>query len=142
MTGLETRRFDAKLDSFLRRNLAQEDFERVCTSEPCVVVSPEDKRVHRHAVLGHQCLYLTEVPPKNLKTALHIREISSIRMVGFTARVCGMGSVSMTPVSVIPAKFMSSSPSFSHYLSSLSPSASSPPPLLSHPIPILLPLSL
>ena len=84
MTGLETRRFDAKLDSFLRRRLTQEDFERVCTSEPCVVVSPEDKRVHRHVVLGHRCLYLTEVPPKNLKTALHVRDISSIRMVSLS----------------------------------------------------------
>ena len=81
MSKLETRRFDAKLDSFLRRRLAQEDYERISTSEPCVILSPEDKHVHRHAVLGHQCVYLTEVPPKNLKIALHLKDVASIRMV-------------------------------------------------------------
>ena len=81
MSKLETRRFDAKLDSFLRRRLAQEDYERISTSEPCVVISPEDKRVHRHVVLGHHCLYLVEVPPKNLKVALQLKDVGSVRMV-------------------------------------------------------------
>ena len=85
MSRLETRRFDAKLDSFLRRRLPQEDLERISTSEPCVVLSPEDKRVHRHAVLGHRCVYFTEVPPKNLKIALYIKDITAIRMVSACA---------------------------------------------------------
>lgn len=88
MSTLETRRFDAKLDSFLRRKLAQEDYERVSTFEPCVVVSPNDKRVHRFVVLGHRCLYLTEVPPKNLKEALQLKDISSIRMVSSGNGMC------------------------------------------------------
>ena len=91
MTAVETRRFDAKLDSFLRRRLPQEDYDRISTSEPCVVLSPEDKRVHRFAVLGHQCLYLTEVPPKNLKVALRLKDACSIRVVSPTWAVRSSG---------------------------------------------------
>ena len=94
MSRLETRRFDAKLDSFLRRRLPQEDFERISTSEPCVILSPEDKRVHRHAVLGHRCVYFTEVPPKNLKIALYLKDVTSIRMVSVSMYfIEGSGSI-------------------------------------------------
>ena len=94
MSRLETRRFDAKLDSFLRRRLPQEDFERISTSEPCVILSPEDKRVHRHAVLGHRCVYFTEVPPKNLKIALYLKDVTSIRMVSVSIYfIGGSGSI-------------------------------------------------
>ena len=86
MSRLETRRFDGKLDSFLRRSLPSEDYERICTSELCVVVSPEEKRVHRHVVLGHHCLYLTEFPPKSVKVAANLQDVQSICMVGGSAR--------------------------------------------------------
>jgi len=81
MSKLETRRYDGKLDSFLRRNLSSEDYDRICTFEPCVVVSPEEKRVHRHVVLGHRCLYLTEFPPKSIKVAANLQEVYSVCMV-------------------------------------------------------------
>ena len=86
MSRLETRRFDGKLDSFLRRSLQSEDYERICTSELCVVVSPEEKRVHRHVVLGHRCLYLTEFPPKSVKVAANLQDVQSICMVRCSAR--------------------------------------------------------
>ena len=86
MSRLETRRFDGKLDSFLRRSLPSEDYERICTSELCVVVSPEEKRVHRHVVLGHRCLYLTEFPPKSVKVAANLQDVQSICMVRCSAR--------------------------------------------------------
>ena len=82
MARLETRRYDGKLDSFLHRNLAREDYERVCTSEPCVVVSPDEKRVHKHVILGHRCLYFADFPPKTIKVAMQLKDIQSIRMVG------------------------------------------------------------
>ena len=81
MARLETKRYDVKLDSFLRRTLPSEEYERVSASEPCVVLSPDDKRVHRHVILGHHSLYLTEFPPKSLKTAVHLRDVQSVRMV-------------------------------------------------------------
>ena len=81
MAAVEVRRYDGKLDSFLLRNLPREDYERVSTSEPCVVVSTEDKRVHRHVILGHRSLYLTEFPPKNLKVAVNLRDVTDIKMV-------------------------------------------------------------
>ena len=75
------KRLDVRLESFLRRNLTQEDYERLYTSEPCVVLSPEEKRVHRYAILGHDQLYTLEIPPKKLRTVLRLEDISSIQLV-------------------------------------------------------------
>lgn len=85
MAALEVRRYDGKLDSFLFKKLPQEDYERISTSEPCVVLSAEDKRVHRHVILGHRCIYLTEFPPKNLKVAVNLRDVTAIKIVSCAA---------------------------------------------------------
>ena len=76
-----SRRLDARLDLFLRRNLSQEDYERVFTAEHCVVISPEEKRVHRFAVLGHTALYTVDYPPRKFKTIFPLKDISSMRTV-------------------------------------------------------------
>lgn len=77
--GLE--RLDVRLDKFLRGQLSGEVYERVVSSEPCVLSSPEEKRVHRYAVLGHKCVYSTEFPPKNLKTLLKLEDIVAVDLV-------------------------------------------------------------
>lgn len=74
-------RVDVRLEKFLRGQLSQELYERLCSSEPCVLTSPDEKRVHRYAVLGHSCLYSTEFPPKNLKILLQLTHILNIRKV-------------------------------------------------------------
>lgn len=79
--GLE--RQDVRLDRFLRGQLRPEVYERVVTSEPCVIISPEERRVHRYAVLGHRCLFLTAFPPKILKPQLQLEDIISIKVVRF-----------------------------------------------------------
>ena len=78
---LETRRQDLRLDTFLRRNLSWKDYERIIISEPCVILSPEEKRVYRHVILGQNCLFSTEDPPKSLKTVLKLVDIESIHKV-------------------------------------------------------------
>ncbi len=85
MSKLDTRRYDGKLDSFLYKNLPWEEYERVCTSEPCVVVCPEEKRVHKHVILAHRCIYFADFPPKNIKVAVALRDIESVQMVSFVA---------------------------------------------------------
>ena len=77
-----TRRYDAKLDAFLHLHLPRADYARVCTSEPCVATYPEEKRVHRHVVLGHRRLYLVDVPPRSLKATLALSDVESVEMVG------------------------------------------------------------
>lgn len=78
---METSRQDVRLETFLCRNLSPEDYERVCASEPCVVFTPEEKRVYRYAVLGHHKLYTLDFPPKKLRTVLELKSISSMRTV-------------------------------------------------------------
>lgn len=77
--GLE--RHDVRLDKFLRGQLSGEVYERVVSSEPCVLSSPEEKRVHRYAVLGHRRLFATEFPPKNLKVLLKLEDIVAVELV-------------------------------------------------------------
>ena len=78
---METKRFNVKLDTFLRRNLSPKDHERISASVLCTVSSPEEKRKYRHAVLGHKCVYLTDVPPKSLRIGVHLRDVISVEMV-------------------------------------------------------------
>ena len=79
--SLDTRRQDVRLESFLRRQLPPDVYERLSTSEGCVLFSADEKRVHRFVVLGHKQLFTTEFPPKNLKVLLNLDSIASIRMV-------------------------------------------------------------
>ncbi len=85
MTELEfqgLRRFDARLDAHLRRRLSSEDHDRVSTSVKCVASQTGDiQNKHRYVILGHRCIYLAEVPPKNLKVAVHLRDVHSVEMV-------------------------------------------------------------
>ena len=79
---IDTKRYDGKLDSFLRRNLPHSEYERVSTSESCVVIQPpEEKRAHKYAILGHRCLYLADFPPKNLRVAVLMENITGISVV-------------------------------------------------------------
>lgn len=76
-------RQDVKLDRFLREELCWEVYERLCSSEPCVIRSGGEKWAHRHAVLGHKCLYSTEFPPKNIKTLVKLEDITAISVVSY-----------------------------------------------------------
>ena len=78
---MESRRYDGKLDNFLMQSLAEDEYERIATSEPCVVVCGEEKPAHKHAIVGHQHLYLTQFPPKKLKIAVQLEDVTSIQIV-------------------------------------------------------------
>ena len=73
-----------KLDRFLRQELCREEYERVCKSEACVIrASGGEKWVHRYAVLGHKCLYSTEIPPKHIETLVKLEDITAISVVSY-----------------------------------------------------------
>ena len=88
-------RRDGKLESFLNRTLPPEEYERLLARQPAVAVVSSDrgggrgaaagKPAHRHAVLGHCKLYLTDVPPKNLRTTLLLKHAESIQIVSYVA---------------------------------------------------------
>lgn len=82
-----------RLDKFLRGQLRQEVYERVASSEPCVIFSPEEKRVHRYAVLSHRCIFSTEFPPKNLKVLVQLEDIVSVDVVSVCVCIHGDSAV-------------------------------------------------
>ncbi len=76
------RRFDARLDAYLRRTLSPQDHDRISTSVKCVASLTGDVlNKHKYAILGHKCVYLADVPPKNVKVAVHLRDVQSVQMV-------------------------------------------------------------
>ena len=80
-----SKRQDLRLETFLRRQLSLEEYERVCGSESCVLFSPEERRVHRYVILGHRQLYSTEFAPKKLKVLLQLEAITAVTMVSLTS---------------------------------------------------------
>lgn len=82
MADPELRRFDARLDAYLRRHISPEDHDRVSTAVKCVASLTGDiQNKHRYVILGHRCVYLADVPPKNLKVAVHFRDVHLVEMV-------------------------------------------------------------
>ena len=88
--GQGPRRFDARLDAYLRRNLPPQDHDRISTSVTCVAsLTGEIQHKHRYAILGYRCVYLAEVPPKNLRVAVHLKDVQSVEMVrSYTDYIC------------------------------------------------------
>lgn len=74
-------RQDLRLETFLRRQLSLEEYDRLCGSESCVLFSPDEKRVHRYVILGHRQLYSTEFAPKKLKVLLQLDCITAVQLV-------------------------------------------------------------
>lgn len=74
-------RRDGKLESFLKKYLHGADYGRLLAKQPCVAVLENEKPSHRHAVVGHCRVFLTDVPPKSLKMTLQLRDVESIKIV-------------------------------------------------------------
>ncbi|XP_030576366.1 LOW QUALITY PROTEIN: uncharacterized protein C12orf56 homolog [Archocentrus centrarchus] len=74
-------RRNARLDSFLKRNVERVVYERIRAYEPCVVVSESINKVYMHVVLSDECVYLTEYPPRTLTAAVSFRRVRDIELV-------------------------------------------------------------
>ena len=75
------KRQNARLESFLKRALPLDKYERLRCYETAVIVSIDEKRALKHIILGHRTLYSTESPPKLLKTLLDLAEIDDVALV-------------------------------------------------------------
>lgn len=73
---------DVKVLLFASKNLPPHDYERVFTAEPCVAVLSGKTPTHRHAILGHRKLYMTEFPPRHLRVVFRLNDVQSVQMVG------------------------------------------------------------
>ena len=75
------RRQNARLDSFLKRALAADDYDRLRCYESVIVVSADENKAFKYVVLGHRTLYLSENPPKTLRATLELRDVEDIALV-------------------------------------------------------------
>lgn len=70
-----------KLESYLKRSLTDETFERVRAYESCIVVSEKESKAFKYVILGDEWIYLTENPPKHLQEAVPLKDIISVELV-------------------------------------------------------------
>lgn len=77
----EIHKKNSKFESFLKRTLPQELFERVRAYESCIVVSENENKTFKFVVLSDDKLYLTENPPKVVQEVLHLKDVVSVDLV-------------------------------------------------------------
>ena len=76
------RHWNGKLDSFLQRTITSEVYERICTWEPCVITSSDEKLVHKYVLLTLNSIYLIDFNLKSSpKVAFSIKDVTSVKKV-------------------------------------------------------------
>ncbi|CAC5420049.1 unnamed protein product [Mytilus coruscus] len=69
---------NSKLESFLKKSLNDETYERVRAYESCIIVSEKENKALKYAILGDEWIYLTENPPKNVVEEVSLKDIISV----------------------------------------------------------------
>ncbi|KAL5014777.1 hypothetical protein ScPMuIL_009047 [Solemya velum] len=72
---------NSKLESFLKRSLTDETYERIRAYESCIVVSEKENKAFKFVVLGDEWLYLTENPPKTIQEFVHLKDLVLVELV-------------------------------------------------------------
>lgn len=75
---------NSKLESFLKRTLPEEAFERVRGYEACIIVTEKENKGFKYCVLDDEYIYQAENPPKNredLQVMVPLKEIISVDLV-------------------------------------------------------------
>ncbi|KAL3851829.1 hypothetical protein ACJMK2_015534 [Sinanodonta woodiana] len=72
---------NSKLDSFLKRKLEEERYERIRAYESCIVVSEKENKTFKYVVLGDEWIYLTENPPKTIQEVVCLEDLVSVDLV-------------------------------------------------------------
>ncbi|XP_063445263.1 uncharacterized protein C12orf56-like isoform X2 [Mytilus trossulus] len=69
---------NSKLESFLKKSLNDETYERVRAYESCIIVSEKENKALKYVILGDEWIYLTENPPKNVVEEVSLKDIISV----------------------------------------------------------------
>lgn len=75
---------NSKLESFLKRTLPEEAFERVRGYESCIIVTEKENKGFKYCVLDDEYIYQAENPPKSredLQVMVPLKEIISVDLV-------------------------------------------------------------
>lgn len=101
---------NSKLESFLKRTLPEEAFERVRGYEACIIVTEKENKGFKYCVLDDEYIYQAENPPKNredLQVMVPLKEIISVDLVIITK----LGLISDGELSCFSCCLLSSSSS-------------------------------
>lgn len=80
-SNVEMFKKNGKFESFLKRTITEEAFERIRAYESCIVVSEKENKSFKFVVLSDEWIYLTENPPKTLQNAVHLKDVTSVELV-------------------------------------------------------------
>ncbi|KAK6177718.1 hypothetical protein SNE40_015764 [Patella caerulea] len=72
---------NSKLESFLKRAITEEKYERIRAYESCIVVSEKDNKSFKFVILGDDSIFLAENPPKAIQEAVHLKDVISVELV-------------------------------------------------------------
>ena len=72
---------NSKFESFLKRTISDEAFERVRAYESCIVISEKENKSFKFVVLTDEKIYLTENPPKTLQEVVLLKDVTSVELV-------------------------------------------------------------
>ena len=72
---------NSKLDTFLKKNLSPDTFERIRCHESCIVCSEREDKAFKYVVVGDEWIFLTENPPKKIYEAVHLSDVISVDLV-------------------------------------------------------------
>ena len=74
-----------KLETFLRRSLDADTFERIRHRDSCIICSRTEDKKFKYIILSDEWLYLTENPPQTITPEIHVKDIVSVRLVWFSS---------------------------------------------------------
>ena len=72
---------NSKLESFLKKNLDEDTFQRIRCHEACIVCSDTEDKAYKFVVLTDDWIYLTENPPKKVQPIVHLGDVLSVELV-------------------------------------------------------------
>ena len=75
---------NSKLESYLKRFLSEETYERIRAYESCIICSEKEKKAFKYVVLGDEWIYLTENPPKTIQQTVNLGDVVDVELV----RIC------------------------------------------------------
>ncbi|XP_041379552.1 uncharacterized protein C12orf56-like [Gigantopelta aegis] len=76
---------NSKLESYLKRFLSEETYERIRAYESCIIFSEKEKKAFKYVVLGDEWIYLTENPPKTIQQTVHLGDVIDVELVNDVA---------------------------------------------------------
>ena len=70
-----------KLNTFLKKNLDADTFERIRHRDSCIICSRKEDKAFKYIILSDEWIYLTENPPVTITETVHLKDIVSVRLV-------------------------------------------------------------